>query len=533
MVGKLTGFILMCAVLFGSGTPVFALERYDVVLKNGRILDGSGNPWFIGDVAIRGDRIAAVGTLGEYRARQEVDISGLYLAPGFMDPHSHAAGALTSKDRSDAKALLAQGVTTVFLNPDGGGATPNLIEQQKDLLKDGLGVNVVQFIPHGTIREKVMGMADRLATEGELEQMREWVRRGMQAGGVGLSSGPFYPPGSYADARELVELAKVAASDGGVYSSHIRDEADYGVGVVAAVDEAIQVSREANLPAIITHIKVQAPARGGYASAVAYHIDQARQQGLQVYADQYPYTASSTSLPAVMLPRWAMAGGTGAIVERLNDADAMARIYPAMEKNLARVGGPETIMISSFPANTNLEGRFLSDLAAEWQLLPVDAALKLFTMGSDEQKLAVGIVSFCMRDEDVHTLMKQSWTMTSSDGGYPEWGKGKPHPRAFGAYPRKLRKYVLEDKIIELPHAIRSMTSLTAQVFSLPDRGVVRAGAIADIVVFDLKKVRDRATYTEPYQMAEGMVHVFVNGKGAITDGQFTGELAGRLVRGQ
>jgi N-acyl-D-amino-acid deacylase len=312
--------VVAALALAAAGTvqPVEA-QDYDILIRNGRVLDGSGNPWVAADIGITGDRIVAVGTLTGASATRVIDAAGLYVAPGFIDPHSHAGGGLASPDLSVARPLLAQGVTTVFVNPDGGGPV-DMVEQRASLLEDGLGVNVAQMVPHGSVRGAVIGPDDRAPSAPELERMRSLVAQGMEAGAFGLSSGPYYAPGSFATTEELIELARVAGGHGGVYSSHIRDEADYTIGVVAAVDEVIRISREAELPGIVTHIKALGPRVWGYSGALVKRIERARADGVQVYADQYPYHASSTSLSAALLPRWAQAGGGDSLRARLVDA---------------------------------------------------------------------------------------------------------------------------------------------------------------------------------------------------------------------
>ena len=520
---RLYSLLIPVLILFMSQFS-FAQEKYDVLLRNGRIIDGTGNPWFRADIALQGDRIAAIGDLGKASADLELDATGLFICPGFIDPHSHAGPGLAHPNRSHAQPLLAQGVTTVMVNPDGGGPT-DIEAQRKDLLEDGLGINVIQLVPHGSVRRIVMGAEDRLATPGEMQEMKELVRKGMLAGAYGLSSGPFYVPGSYSDTRELVELSKVAAEFGGVYTSHIRDESNYTVGVVAAVDEVIEISREAGLPGVVTHIKVLGPPVWGYSMAVIRRIEQARAQGLEVYADQYPYLASATGLDAALLPRWASAGGQEAFLARLEDKVLLDSIRNAMIENLARRGGPDRIQFRYFSPDTTVQGRTLLEVARGWDMDPIDASLKMIKKGR------VGIVSFNMHEQDVHAFMQQPWTMTCSDGGYPTWGMGVPHPRGFSTFPRKIRKYVMDEKVIDLATAIRSMTSLPAQVFRVENRGVLRAGAIADIAVFDPETIRDKGSFTDPFQLAEGMVYVFVNGKVAVLNRDFTGEMAGKVLK--
>lgn len=511
---------LLVTLIVGLMSPavrrVLAQQPYDLVIKGGRLLDGSGNPWYDADVAVRGDRIVAVGNLANVQARRVIDATGLYVAPGFIDDHSHAGPGLATPELSAALPLLAQGITTVVVNPDGGGPV-DLVAQRAALLKDGLGVNVAQYVPHGSVRTAVLGMSDRDPTPAELDRMRALVKAGMEAGAFGLSSGPFYAPGSFSKTAELVALAKVAAQYGGVYESHIRDESDYTVGIVAAVDEVIEIAREAKLPSIVAHIKALGPHVWGYSMAVAERIQRARDAGLEVFADQYPYTASSTSLGAALLPRWAQAGGDSALQRRLQTPADLARIRAAMVDNLERRGGADRLQIAGYAADSSIDGRTLAAVAQARGEDPIDAAIELIQGGG------AGVVSFNMLDADVDLFMQQPWTMTCSDGTLVRMGEGVPHPRAYGTFPRKLRVYALDRHVISLSAAIRSMTSLTATVFHMQDRGVIRPGAFADIVVFDPKTVRDVATYQRPHQLAQGMVYVLVNGKLAVDGRKLTG----------
>jgi len=497
---------------------------FDILIRNGRIFDGMGNPWFYGDVALNGDGIAAVGDLSGATGRQEIDAAGLYLAPGFIDTHTHAGDGLATPGLSHARPLLAQGLTMVLVNPDGGGPV-DLEAQGEDLMRDGLGVNVGQMIGHGSIREAVMGMEDRLASEAELEEMKALLRQGLQQGAWGFSAGPFYTPGSYSDTREHVELGKVAAEFGVPYQSHVRDESDYTVGVTAAVEELITVAREAGIPGVFTHAKVLGPHVRGLSRALVDRIEEARAQGVEMWADQYPYPASSTSLSAALLPRWAQAGGQDSLLARLNDPATLERIRGEMVENLARRGGADRIQFRRYRADPSIEGRLLSDVARERGTDPVDLSVELMKIASPS------IVSFNMDEQDIETFMRRPWTMTSSDGDLVPWMEGVPHPRAYGAFSRKLRTYALDEGVVDLAFAIRSMTSLPAEVYRIPDRGVLREGMAADLVVFDLASLGDRATFTEPHRLSEGMVYVFVNGQAAIRNREFTGALAGRVLR--
>lgn len=517
------GLVLTGAAGLLVALPATAQET-TTLIRNGRLLDGSGNPWIRADVLIRGDRIEAVGDLAAVEADEIIDATGLYVAPGFIDSHSHAGGGLASEELSHAEPLLAMGLTTVFVNPDGGGPV-DIAAQGAELLEHGLGVNAAQLVPQGSVRGEVMGSVDRAATPAELDRMRELVVAGMEAGAWGLSSGTYYVPGSYTPPVEIQELAKEVAAYGGAYTSHIRDESTYSVGLIAAVEEVIDVGRSAGIPAVLTHVKALGPFVWGYGEAIVKRVERARTEGVQVFADQYPYTASATSLQAALLPRWSQAGGRDSLSARMDDPETMARIREGMVEGLARRGGADRIQFRRYEPDPSIEGRLLSDVAAERGEDPIDTAVDLIRGGG------VSIVSYNMHDDDVETLMVQPWTMTSSDGGLGPMGVGVPHPRSYGAFARKIAVYARDREVVGLEDAIRSMTSLPAMVFDMPDRGVVREGAIADLVIFDLEAVDDVATFTDPHHYSEGMVHVFVNGVAAIRDGAFTGERPGRVLR--
>jgi N-acyl-D-aspartate/D-glutamate deacylase len=519
--------VLLCIGAGVAAAPHAAsAQAYDVLIRGGRVLDGSGNPWIQADVAIRGDRIAAVGNLSEATARTVIDAAGRYVAPGFIDVHSHAGGGLTDDTLSAAEPLLAQGITTVVINPDGGGAV-DLAAQRASLLEHDLGVNAAPLVPHGSIRREVMGMVDRAPDAAELDRMKRLVRQGMEEGGFGLSTGPFYAPGSYAGTDEFIALSEVAAEYGGVYQSHIRDESNYTIGLVAAVDEVITIAREAELPGIVTHIKALGPPVWGFSEAVATRIERARSEGVEVFADQYPYDASATSLAAALVPRWAEAGGRDSLVARIRTPESRERMLRDMEANLARRGGADRIQFRTFGPDPSIEGQTLADVASTRGADPLVTALDLIEQENP------GIVSFNMNQKDVRRFMQQPWTMTCSDGGLVAMGDGVPHPRNYGAFPRKLRTYVMENEVIGLGFAIRSMTHLSASVMGIADRGLLRSGAYADVVVFDPERLRDTAEFQDPHQLAEGMEHVIVNGQFAVRDGAFTGDRPGRVLHRQ
>ena len=495
--------------------------RYDVLIRNGRVLDGSGNPWLAADIGIRGGRIVDMGRLGNATAARVIDARGRTVSPGFVDVHSHASQGLEGSLK-EARQLIAQGITTVALNPDGGG-TPDLRAQRAGFEQRGIGVNVALYVPHGAIRRDVLGMADRAPTPAELDRMVAIARNGMEAGGIGLSSGLYYAPGSYAKTEEVIALAKVVGEMGGVYESHIRDEADYNIGLVRAVEEVIRIAEEGHLPGIVAHMKALGPASWGLSMALVERIKQARDRGVEVYADQYPYDASGTGIVGALIPRWAEVGGRAELLERIQGAEH-DRLAADIRRNFERRGGPDKLVISRYAPNPAFEGQSLAQVAKAIGKPADETAMELLLKGD------ASLVSFNMTDSDIELIMRQPFTMTCTDGDLVPFGQGKPHPRGNGAFARKIRVYVNERGTIDLPFAIRSMTSLPASVFGLKDRGTLRPGAWADILIFDPARVRDAATYLEPHQLSEGMEYVLVNGVIEKDANAFTGKLGGRVV---
>jgi len=518
---RLRWLIVFPLALGAAGVAQSQGSRYDLVIRNGRVLDGSGNPWLAADIAVRDGRIAAMGRLGNASAARVVDAHGLTVSPGFIDAHSHASGGLAGPLK-DAKQLLAQGLTTVMLNPDGGGPI-DLRAQRAGFEQRGVAVNVALYVAHGSIRREIVGMEDRAPTSDELARMTTLARNGMEAGGIGLSSGLYYAPGSYSKTEEVIALARVVGEMGGVYESHIRDEADYSVGVVAAVLEVIRIAEEGHLPGIVAHMKALGPASWGLSMALVERIAQARDRGVEVYADQYPYEASGTGIVGALIPRWAKVGGRPELIKRIGGADH-ARLAADIRRNVERRGGPGKLVISFYRPNPSLEGQSLAQVSKAMNKPPEEAAMDLLVKGD------ASLVSFNMTESDIELIMRQPFTMTCTDGDLVPFGQGKPHPRGNGAFARKIHRYVNERGTIDLPFAIRSMTSLPASVFGLKDRGMLRVGAWADILVFDAAKVRDTATYLEPHQLSEGMEYVLVNGALAKDADTWTGKLGGRVV---
>jgi N-acyl-D-amino-acid deacylase len=498
-------------------------QSFDILIRNGRVLDGTGNPWYRADIGITGDRIRAVGLLPGATATTVIDANDRYVTPGFIDVHSHAGGGLATEGLKHGQPLLAQGLTTVFINPDGGGPV-DLAAQRATYERQRIGVNVAQMVPHGSIRREVMEMSDRDPDAAELARMVELTRQGMQAGGFGLSSGLYYAPGSYSKTAEVVAMAKATAPFGGVYSSHIRDESDYTIGVVAAVQEVIDIAEQGGVIGVVSHMKALGPASWGLSKTLIGNIEAARQRGVQVFADQYPYEASGTGIVGALMPRSAQVGGRDAMMKRIT-GELRPEIRAQVKENITRRGGAETLMISRYTANPSFEGQRLSTLAAKAGVAPEEYALQMLEKGD------ASLVSFNMSEGDIEAIMQQPWTMTCTDGDLVPMGVGVPHPRAYGAFARKLKRYVRERGALDLATAIRSMTSLPAAVFGVKDRGQLRPGALADVLIVDLARVNDAATYERPHQIAEGIDDIIVNGELARRGGTFTTTLAGRVLR--
>ncbi len=499
----------------------------DVLLRGGWLHEGAGAAPRLGDLAIARGRIAGIGDLSGWNAARTIDARGLVVAPGFIDTHSHAAESLARKGLHGAEALLAQGVTTVVVNPDGGGPT-DLEAQRAHLRALGTGVNVAPLVGHGAIRGAVIGREDRAASGAERDRMRALVRSALHAGGFGLSSGLFYTPGAYATTDEVTDLMRVAGETAGpatLHTSHIRDEGTYSVGVVQAVDEIIAIAERSATTGIVTHMKALGPDAWGRTRECAARIEAARRRGVAVWADQYPYEASGTSLFAALVPRAAQTGGRAALARRLSVAAERAGLLPEIAENIRRRGGAASLMIAFYPPDRAIEGQSLEQVARTRGTTAEEAALSLLA-GHDTPT-----VSFNMSMDDIEFLMQRPWMMTCSDGAIYMDGEGKPHPRGHGAFTRKLTAFVRERGTVTLEQAIHSMTGLSARVFSLAGRGVLQEDAHADVVVFDPAALRDRATYAQPHRHASGMSYVFVNGVAALDASRHTGALAGQSLR--
>ena len=498
-------------VLFCTG-PLSAATA-DLLIRGGIVYTGSDAP-FTGDVAVRGDRIVAVGPHLRMAAKRVIDAKGMIVAPGFIDPHTHVGDDLASDDAHKrlVPPFLMQGVTTAFIGNDGGGAI-DVAEVLDRAKTKPVGINYATYTGFGTIREKVIGAANRAPTDAELARMRAMVASAMCQGALGLSTGLFYAPQSFSKTGEVVDLSKEAAKRGGYYDSHIRDESSYTVGLKAAIDEAIEIGREAHIPIHISHIKALGVDVQGQAPDIIAKIDAARASGVNITASQYPWSASGTSLVASLVPLWAQDGGRQALLARFDDPALSRKLHADMVENLRKRGGPDKLLIVEGPFRNHR----LSEIMEAHHMDAVATAIAIIKIGDP------GTVSFNQSEADIAAFMKQPWVMTDSDAS-------TGHPRVYGTFARKYAKYAVADRTITVREFIERSSTLTADWFHLAGRGHLKAGAFADVVIFDPKTYAARATYEQPTLFAAGVQTVLVNGTIAVDHGTLTGQAAGRAL---
>ena len=519
--------ILLSLVLLAAPLAGQEQERFDLLIRGGRVVDGSGNPWVRADVAIRGDRITRIGHLPETTADRIVDAEGLVVAPGFIDPHTHAVRGIF--DVPTADNYLLQGVTTLTEGNDGSSPWP-IRDHLERIAELGISPNWGVFAGQGTIRREVIGAEDRDPTRDELDRMRALVAQAMQQGAFGLSTGLFYVPGSFTSTEEVIELSKIAASHGGIYISHMRDEA---LRLLDSVRETIRIGEEAGIPVQMTHHKAISRDMWGRSADSLALVDAARARGVDVTIDQYPYTASQTGITAIV-PQWAQAGGTDALIERLRDPETRRRVRGEIVYRIEhdRGGGdPANIVIGLCEWDRSLEGKSLADILNERGIEATAASGADLVMEIIESGGARAIYH-AMDERDVERIMQHPATAIGSDGGISVFGASVPHPREYGTFARVLGRYVRERGVLTLEEAVRKMSGATAQRLGLQDRGLLREGFFADIAVFDPDRVIDRATFSEPHQYSEGFVYVLVNGVLVVDDGEHTGARPGRVLYG-
>lgn len=516
------------AVIAGAAWPAAQVAPYDLLLRNGRIVDGTGSPWYRADLGIRGDTIARIAPSIDEPATRTIDVAGQVLAPGFIDIHTHAARGIFQIPTADN--YVRQGVTTLIEGPDGASPVP-LGPFLTKLEALQTSVNIGAFIGPGTIRSRVIGEVNRQATTDELQQMRVLVEQGMTDGAFGLSTGLFYVPGTFTPTGEVVELAKVAGRFGGIHISHMRDET---VAVLDSVNETIAIGERGGLPTQVTHHKIIGRPNWGKSVETLRAVDEARARGVDVTTDAYPYTASSTSIQGALFPAWAQEGGRKQVLARLADP----AVRPKVKADIVRVimnerggGDPRNIVVASCEWDATLAGKNLTDVTKIRGLQPTvdeaaEAAIWLVQSGGCHG------IFHAIGEEDLERILRHPATMIGSDGEIPTFGKASPHPRSYGTFVRVLGVYARDRRTITLPDAVRKMTSFPAGRLGLFDRGLVRPGMKADLVVFDPERVKDLATFEQPHQYAEGISHVLTNGQLVFEKGAMTAARPGAVLYG-
>lgn len=516
-------------LVFGLLTSIslFAQNDYELIIRGGKIIDGSGNPWFEADVGITGERVLAIGNLSSASAEKIIDATGLIVSPGFIDPHTHAIRGIF--DVPNAESSLLQGVTTLTEGNDGSSPFP-IDEHYRAIAEKQISPNWAVFVGQGTIRQQVIGSDDRRASPAELQRMKSMVMEAMEQGALGISTGLFYVPGSFTPTQEIIELSKVAAEYNGIYISHMREEA---AELLDSVAETIRIGEEANIPVQITHHKVIGAGNWGSSVDSLRMVDEARARGIDVTMDQYPYTASQTGIVA-LIPQWAQEGGRERMLGRIDSPETRGAVKAAIvDKILFDRGGgdPKNVFISRNTRDRTMEGKNLAQLAQERGLAPTpenaaDVVMDIVKTGG------ATAVYHAINADDVDRIMQHPATAIGSDGPLGIFGEGAPHPRQYGTFARVLGYYVRERGVITLEEAIRKMSSMTAQRLGIAERGLLAEGYFADIAVFDADEIKDMATFEDPHQYAVGMKYVLVNGQLVVENGRHTGSRPGKILYG-
>ena len=551
------GVVWVAAVSAQSTAP--QAQTFDLLIRNARIYDGTGNPWVPGDVGVRGGRIVAVGSIGDATATRVIDAAGKVLAPGFIDIHSHADDGSSPRGGfrdpnpaiRSAPNLVSQGITTVVVNQDGRSPWP-VAEQRALIEKNGIGPNTMLLVGHGAVRSQVMGRDTRRpATDEEVVKMRALVRQALQEGAVGMSAGLEYEPGRWSTTAEVVELAKELPAFGGVYISHERSEgsdplwyvpSQDGPGpptLLDAVRETIEIGEKSGARVVASHIKAKGANYWGSSAAAISLIERARERGVDVWADQYPYPTSGTDGSTVLIPDWAIrstnaqqasGGRAEALRVTLADAAKAKTLRSDIAHEIARRGGADNVVVYEY-TDKSLYGKTLAEIAKLWRVDPVEAAIQIQIEGLPTRAGGARMRGFSMHESDMEAFARQPWVATSTDAGIalPD-GPASTHARFYGSFPRKIRHYAIERGVLTVESAIRASTSLPATIMGLKDRGLIREGMMADLVIFDLATIRDKATFFEPHQYSEGVHFVFVNGVAVVDNSKLTGALAGKVI---
>lgn len=492
--------------------------KADILIVNGTVYDGVGTLPQSVAIAIKDDKIVWLGDHNkrEVMATKTINAQGFVVSPGFIDPHTHATNDLDDPEHSHNKPFLFQGVTTVTIGNDGSSPYP-LSKYREACEKIGVGTNVVTLVGHGTLRKQVMGESDRQATQEELEQMKDLMQQELNTGAFGMSTGLFYAPGSYATTDEVVELAKVVAKNNGFYDTHMRDESTYSIGLIPAVQETIEIGERANVPVHISHIKCLGVDVWKQSDSIIKIVETAQQKDIDITANQYPYDASATSLKAAVVPRWAESGGSDSLFIRFQNPALRSKILGETQRNITRRGGADKLLVIQ-AQDTTLVGKNVLKIAEDLGKSPENAVFDILKTGY------IKIASFNMNSYDIENFMVQPWVVTGSDGG-------SGHPRKYGTFPYKYRKFVKQQSVLNMASFINRSSSKTAEILKLPKRGKIREGNYADIIIFDPINFSDNADYMDAFQFSEGVVYSIINGKFSIENRKFTEKLNGRVLQ--
>lgn len=494
----------------------------DVLLKGGMLYLGDGEPPVVGDVAIKDNQIVGVGTFPIGKSKLRIDCDGLAISPGFIDLHNHSDRTILDPETRSGSCYLTQGCTTIVTGNCGSGPI-NVVDYYDKADENGIGINVAHLLPQGSLRSRVIGSNNRKASDTQIEEMQALAEKAMTEGAWGMSTGLIYVPGSFADTDELVAIAKVISRHGGIYASHMRGE---GADLLESVDELLTIGRQAEIPVHISHFKSIGKDSWGLIRVAIKNVEAAQQEGLKVTADQYPYSASSTSLSATFIPAWARSGSRDERLTRMRaETDEGERVRKAIKGKLERTDNGHRIQIASCAKHPQWAGRRLDEIAAELQITPLELVLEI------EEEGGASVVNHSINEEDIRYVMTMPWVATASDGSSKIPSGDVPHPRSYGTFPRKIGYYSVREQCVPLAQAVRSSTGLPADILGMEDRGYLRVGMVADIAVWKAEDLIDKATYTKPHQYCEGVRYLLVNGMLAIHEGHLTGALGGKALR--
>jgi len=508
-------FVMLIIVCFFSCEN--AENNVDILIKNGIVYNGVDTISTNNSIAIKDGKIVFIGDINKttIKSKTTIDAKGLIVCPGFIDPHTHADRDLIDPKRSHNKPFLFQGITTVIVGNDGDSFFPT--KKYKTLYESqGIGTNVIMLTGQGTVRRNVIGKSNKKATDEDISKMQGIIQQEMDAGSFGMSTGLYYAPGSYTDTEEVIALAKIVAKNEGIYDTHLRDESSFSIGIIPAVEEAIEIGRQAKLPIHISHIKCLGVDVWNQSSAIIRLIEKGKAEGINITANQYPYDASATSLKSAVVPRWAESGGKDSLFVRYNHPKQKKIILVETKNNIIRRGGADKLLIVK-AKDSVFVGKNLLEISEMMKITPEETVFKLLKNGK------IKVASFNMNRDDIINFLKQPWVVTGSDGN-------TGHPRKYGTFPRKYHKYVQQEKVMSLANFINGSTSKTADIYKIPNRGKLKKGYYADIIIFNPETFKDKADYTNAFQFAEGLEYSIINGKLSVEKGKYNDKLNGKVL---